>query len=670
MTLTWFVLAALRGACVLGAALAAMVLLRRASAATRRLVLVLAFVAVALLPIATAVVPPLHVRGAASATTDRAALAIASTPDPVAEPRAVEDGVATAAASRATRARESSAWRPSLAQIVFALWALGAAAVLARLGVGMSRARRLARDARHLEGRSIGGRWVQIRSSAAIETPAVTGVLSPVILLPREAAGWTAERRELVLAHELAHVARHDCLAHIIVQVACALHWFDPLAWLAARRLRTERELAADDRVLAGGARASSYAEHLLALATMHVDPSVPAGALALAEPSQVVLRIRALLSADRSRAPLGRARLAIVGACGIALAAAVAGATPDRAPARAASPPDASGKVVRRGGAALDGIAGELTLDPALQAIAEDETDRLVADWQPRAATVVILDPRTGEVLAMTSRASDPKVEVAAQRAYTPGSTIKPFVVAAALEEGAIQPTQTFGLQHGMFTYDGHTFHDASTHRALDVAGILAVSSNVGMVKIFDALGGARLATWTQRFHLAGTAPVQLPDVAAGAVPARIDDHSSSGAAVAIGEGVRATPIQLAASFAALANGGVYHAPTLIKHADAGDRVLTQATATTVLAMLEGVVDGPDGTGKAARVDGVRVAGKTGTAQLARGEYYASFVGAAPLEHPRYVILVAAEAPHDHGSGGKVAAPVAGRILKRALAR
>jgi cell division protein FtsI (penicillin-binding protein 3) len=670
MTLTWFVLAALRGACVLGAALAAMVLLRRASAAARRLVLVLAFVTVALLPIATAVLPPLHLRGTASARTDRAALAMASTPDPVAEPRAVEGEVATAAAPHATRVGESSGWRPSLVQVVFALWALGAAAVLARLGVGVWRARRLARDARHIEGCSIDGRWVQIRSSAAIETPAVTGVLSPVILLPREAADWTAERRELVLAHELAHVARRDCLAHMIVQVACALHWFDPLAWLAARRLRTERELAADDRVLDGGARASSYAEHLLALATAHADPSVLAGALALAEPSQVALRIRALLSPDRSRAPLGRARLAIVGACSVVLAAGVACATPDHAPARAASPPDASGKVVRRGGAALDGIAGDLTLDPALQAIAEDETDRLVADWQPRAATVVILDPHTGEVLAMTSRASDPKVEVAAQRVYTPGSTIKPFVVAAALEEGVIQPAQKFVLEHGTFAYGGHTFHDASSHRVLDVAGILAVSSNVGMVKIFDVLGGARLATWTQRFHVADTAPLQLPDVAAGAVPTTIDDHSFSGAAVAIGEGVRATPIQLAASFAALANGGVYHAPTLIKHADAGERVLTEATATTVLAMLEGVVDGPDGTGKAARVDGVRVAGKTGTAQLARGDYYSSFVGTAPLEQPRYVILVAAEAPRDHGSGGKVAAPVAGRILKRALAR
>jgi cell division protein FtsI (penicillin-binding protein 3) len=413
----------------------------------------------------------------------------------------------------------------------------------------------------------------------------------------------------------------------------------------------------------------------------VHGDHPVPTGALAIAEPAQVAVRIRALLSPERARAPLGRVRLAIAGACGAAVVAAVACATPEPAPARATPEPtpartatasEASGKVERRGGASLDGITGELTLDASLQAIAEDETDRLVAEWRPRAATVVILDPRTGEVLAMTSRTAEPNVEVAAQRAYVMGSTMKPFLVAAALEEGAIQPTQTFDVEHGTYRYGGHVFHDASEHTMLDVAGILAVSSNVGAVKIFDALGGAMLAAWVRRLHLADTAPVQLPNVAAGIAPATIEDHSLAGATIAIGEGLRATPIQLAASFAAFADGGVYHPPTLVKHADAGERVMRQDTATAVLTLLESVVSGPNGTGKAARVDGVRVAGKTGTALLSASDdadTYASFVGAAPLEHPRYVILVAAEAPRDHGSGGQVAAPVAGRILKRALA-
>jgi cell division protein FtsI (penicillin-binding protein 3) len=250
----------------------------------------------------------------------------------------------------------------------------------------------------------------------------------------------------------------------------------------------------------------------------------------------------------------------------------------------------------------------------------------------------------------------------------------MKPFLVAAALEEGAIQPAQTFDVEQGQLSYGGHTFQDTSKHGVLDVAGILEVSSNVGAVKIFDALGGAKLAAWTRRLHLADTAPMQLPNVAAGVAPATIEDHSLVGATIAIGEGVRATPIQLAASFCAIANDGVYHAPTLVKHADAGERVMTEGTARTVLGLLENVVTGPNGTGKAARVEGVRVAGKTGTALLSvdagDGSYYASFVGAAPLEHPRYVILVGVEAARDHGSGGQVAAPVAGRIFKRVLAR
>jgi beta-lactamase regulating signal transducer with metallopeptidase domain len=164
----------------------------------------------------------------------------------------------------------------------------------------------------------------------------VTGLIVPVILLPLDAETWSAERRRIVLAHELAHVASRDCLASVIAQLAVAIHWFDPLVWLAARRLRIERELAADDQVIAKGVLASSYAEHLLALATS--DRPMPAGALAMAEPSQVSVRIRALLT-TRTRTPLGRARFALL-AAGVTLAALVACATPERDREPAPAPP------------------------------------------------------------------------------------------------------------------------------------------------------------------------------------------------------------------------------------------------------------------------------------------------------------------------------------------
>ena len=671
-------LTAARGALLLGATLVAMPLLSRASAATRRLVLVFAFVAVTLLPIASAVLPKLRVELPAAAETDARALAAQSSPEPVARARAVEAGAATASPEDAVRSAASPSIHVAPATIALAVWALGAAIVLARLGVGLARARRLAKDASLMAVAKMGARRVEVRVSAAIETPAVTGLFAPVVLLPREALTWSEERRHVVLLHELAHVARRDCLAAAVAQLACAMHWYNPLTWIAARRLRIERELAADDLVLASGARASSYAAHLLELATMHAPShSVPSGALAMAERSQIEVRIRALLASGRSRAPLGRVRTAVIGACATAIVSAVACATPDRVttPVAALAP---TGALARHGGASLDSIPrADLTIDPALQAIAEEETDRMVAEWKTRAAVVVVLDPSNGQVLAMTSRGPDAHVEFAAQRAIVPGSTVKPFVVAGALEEGVIQPTQRFDCTS--HAYGDKAIHDASPHGTLDVAEILEVSSNIGTAKIVDALGGAKLSAWTKRFHFGEAPPLQLPNVAAGSVPQTLEDRTLRTAYTAIGEGMTATPMQMAAAFAALANGGVYHAPTLTKSGAAGERVLREDTAKAVMQMLEAVVAGEHGTGKAARVDGVRVAGKTGTAELdpenEDGDNYASFVGAAPLERPRYVVLVGAEAPRDKGPsarawGGSVSAPVFARIVKRALAR
>src|SRR6185312_11353414 len=115
--------------------------------------------------------------------------------------------------------------RVSPLALVVALWALGAVAVLARLGIGLVRARRLVRSARFVETLDMDGRPVEVRISRTIETPAVTGVLVPVVLLPHDAEIWTAERRRIVLAHELAHVASQDCLASVFAQLAVAMHW-------------------------------------------------------------------------------------------------------------------------------------------------------------------------------------------------------------------------------------------------------------------------------------------------------------------------------------------------------------------------------------------------------------------------------------------------------------
>jgi beta-lactamase regulating signal transducer with metallopeptidase domain len=639
MTLAAIALAALRAAVVLGLVLVAMRLLARSSAATRRTVLVGAFAIVLALPIATAVLPALHLRG--ETVPDTQALVAASAPDTVVEARptsavTVTEPVAQTAPAADAPGETTAAVSPLA--LVVALWALGAFVVLARLGVGLVRVRRLVRSARFVETLDIGGRPVEVRINDAIETPAVTGLIVPVVLLPHGAETWTAERRRIVLAHELAHVASHDCLASVIAQLAVAMHWFDPLVWIVARRLRIERELAADDQVLEHGVLASSYAEHLLALAS-HGDHT-PTGALAMAESSQVSLRIRALL-APHTRTPLGRARFALLGA-GVALAAFVACATPESeiAPAPPVEPTSPSPSQTP---------AHAATIDRKVQAIVEEEIDRMNAEWSPCAAIVLVLDPHTGSVLAAGYRGgTEATAELAAVRPMVPGSTMKPLVVAAALEEGVITLADRFD-----------TAGDTKPHGMLDAGEILAVSSNAGHAKIFDKLGGAKLAAWGKRFHLASIPPIIA--------------NGPDGAAVAIGAKLSSTPLEIAAAFATLANGGVYHAPTFVPRRSEGERVVRAETAATVLGLLEGVT-GERGTGKAARVDGVRVAGKTGTSHLGRGvdtsDYYSSFVGTAPLDDPRYVIFVGAETPRDGGTGGQVAAPVFGRLMTRLLAR
>jgi cell division protein FtsI (penicillin-binding protein 3) len=332
----------------------------------------------------------------------------------------------------------------------------------------------------------------------------------------------------------------------------------------------------------------------------------------------------------------------------GLGLAAFVACATPERdeAPAPASAPPVT---------VPFQTAAPAATIDPAVQRIVEDELETMNQDWAPCAAIVLVLDPHTGAVVGAGYRGgTETSAQLAAVRPIVPGSTMKPLVIAAALEEGAIKSSDRFDAS----PQPQSIVEDSTPHGTLDVGEILAVSSNVGLAKIFDKLGPAKLATWTKRFHLASA-------------PATLD--ATTGPAVAIGAKLSSTPLEMAAAFATLANSGVYHAPTFAKDHDAGERVVRAETAASVLGLLEGVT-GDQGTGKAARVAGVRVAGKTGTAPLGQNptghDYYASFVGTAPLDHPRYVIFVGAETPRDGGTGGQVAAPVFGRVMTRLLAR
>jgi bla regulator protein BlaR1 len=205
-----------------------------------------------------------------------------------------------------------------LATALAVIWVGGAAVVLARLALALRAASRLARHAETVEdpewtgllerlGQAMQvGRPVTLLRSADAAMPLTWGALRPSILLPAEADAWPEERRRVVLLHELAHVARRDCLVQTLAMVCCAAYWFHPGAWWAARRMREEREQACDDRVLAAGARASDYAGHLLDVARAYRAP-VCAAAVAMAAPSQLEGRVRAVLEPRRDRRAVTR---------------------------------------------------------------------------------------------------------------------------------------------------------------------------------------------------------------------------------------------------------------------------------------------------------------------------------------------------------------------------
>ncbi|HEX6751813.1 MAG TPA: M56 family metallopeptidase [Longimicrobium sp.] len=212
------------------------------------------------------------------------------------------------------------------------VYLLGVIALLGRLLAGRWSVRRLARAASPVTGEAWTAllrdlRWmmdvdrpVTLLRGAGATMPMTWGTRRPTILLPEEAVEWPEDRRRVVLLHELAHVARHDCLTQTLAALACALYWFHPGAWYAARRLRVERELACDDRVLAAGTRAKEYASHLLEVARgFRAPPLAAAAAVSMARPSQLEGRLLAVLDHLRSRHAL--TRRAGLGAAAAALA-------------------------------------------------------------------------------------------------------------------------------------------------------------------------------------------------------------------------------------------------------------------------------------------------------------------------------------------------------------
>lgn len=340
----------------------------------------------------------------------------------------------------------------------------------------------------------------------------------------------------------------------------------------------------------------------------------------------------------------------------------------------------------------ASDGRDLRLTIDASIQA----HTERVLADvggtYQPRGATAIVMDPQSSEVLAMANwppvdpdDLADATPEDLQNRStgftYEPGSTYKAFTVSAALEDRLVTPSTAFDLPSTIHVADREI--EESHPRGpvtLTVSDILAQSSNVGAVTIGLRVGSERYSRWISRFGFGAPTGVSFPGEERGLVPALEEYSGSTMGNLPIGQGLSVTPIQMAAGYSAIANGGVLRRPRLVERIGGepvalprGRKVLRPGVAAQVREMLEGVL-APGGTASEVSVPGYTLAGKTGTAQVAENggysetKYVASFIGFAPAQNPRLLAAVIVDQPVGDHYGGSVAAPAFGKIASFAL--
>jgi len=339
------------------------------------------------------------------------------------------------------------------------------------------------------------------------------------------------------------------------------------------------------------------------------------------------------------------------------------------------------------------------LTIDKAIQHIAERELALGVRTFEARGGSVVVMDPSTGEILALANyppfNPNEPSKHPIAHRRnravvdrFEPGSTVKAFTMAAALAVGAVRPDQLINCENGVTRLGGRLLHDAHPYEWLTPTQILAYSSNIGTAKIALELGKRDLYRAFRRFGFGESTDLGVPGEAAGILRHYRSWYEIDVAAVSFGQGMSVTNVQLATAMSAIANGGRLMRPTLVHRITDGEGVTVEETqpqvrrqvvprrvAKLVGEMLTAVTE-PGGTAIEAAVDGYLVAGKTGTAQkadyikggYAKDKWLASFIGFAPADKPSVVISVVIDEPVIAHYGGTVAGPVFRRIAEVTL--
>lgn len=337
-----------------------------------------------------------------------------------------------------------------------------------------------------------------------------------------------------------------------------------------------------------------------------------------------------------------------------------------------------------------------ELTIDRDIQWKAEQALNAEVKATRAQSGIVVVMNPRTGQILALADAPSfnpnnpgaSPAAnlgDAAATDVYEPGSVNKVITMSAALEAGIVNPLTPITVPPTI-TVNGTVFHDAEVHGTehLTLTGVLAQSSNIGTIEVAERLGAPTVYRYLQAYGFGRPTGAGLPGEASGIVPPLDQWSGTTLPTVAFGQGIAVTALQVAQVYSTVANGGVMVAPRIVKAVigaggrvtplppPAPRRVVSAAVARELTGMLEAVTTNL-GTAPAAKIPGYRVAGKTGTANLSDGHggysgYTASFVGFAPANNPQLVVEVVLQRPQTSIYGGAVAAPVFHQVMSFAL--
>ena len=347
------------------------------------------------------------------------------------------------------------------------------------------------------------------------------------------------------------------------------------------------------------------------------------------------------------------------------------------------------------------NGCQVQLTIDLNLQTIVENEIDAAVREYRPQKASIILMRPQTGEILAMANRPnfdvnqrSEAKPEQMKNRAIIdmmePGSTFKIVVAAAALNEGKVHLDSTIFCENGIWNYGGRPLHDHKAYGELSVQDVLVKSSNIGAAKLALGLGEQKFYEYIRRFGFGERTGVELPGEIPGLIRAPQNWSKISITRIPMGHEVGVTPLQMTTAMATIANDGKLVTPRIVKSITSFDgktisslspvalrQVISEKTAHQIGTALRGVVS-DRGTAAAAAVPGFTIAGKTGTAQKVdpkggyeHGKYVVSFTGYLPAEHPEFVGLVVlddakTEKP-ELNYGGLVAGPIFSRIAEKA---